>query len=60
MTDEERIDRIERIRANNNRHWMDVVRLALKIAPDDTRRLLDQIAEGDDEVRQLTKEIARA
>ncbi len=53
------VDRIEAIRAQNNTHWMDLVRLALQKAPDETREILRAIAEGDGEVRRLTKELAR-
>ena len=59
MNDTELIDRIEQIRAANNRHWMDLVRLAFEIAPDRARVLMQQIAAADDEVRRLTQELGR-
>lgn len=59
MTDAELIDRIEDVRANNNRHWMDLVRLAVRLDPGKAKLLLRQIAECDGEVRRLTKELAR-
>ena len=52
------VDQIEAIRARNNRYWMDLVRLALEHAPDDTRDLLRMIASSDGEVRRLTEQLA--
>ncbi len=53
------VDRIEAIRAQNNKHWMDIVRLSLELAPERTKALLRQIEECDGEVRKLTQELAR-
>lgn len=58
MSDAELIDRIEAIRARNNTHWMDLVRLAMELAPDRTKVLLRDIEACDGEVRRLTKELA--
>lgn len=50
--------RIQQIRERNNRHWMDIIRVALREAPDETRALLRQIEQCDGEVRRLTQELA--
>ncbi len=50
------IDRIRRIRASNNHNWMDILKLALKHAPDDTRTLLEGIINND---RAVCEEIER-
>ena len=34
------IDKIEKVRSKNNVNWMDVLRLALKNAPDETIKLI--------------------
>jgi len=52
------LDQIEAIRARNNRYWMDLVRLALEHAPDEARALLRKIAYEDNQVRQLTEQLA--
>lgn len=57
--DAELIDAIERIRAENNRHWMNLVRLAFKFAPDDARAILRNIQRLDGDVRRLTQELAK-
>lgn len=59
MSDAELIDRIEAIRARNNVHWMNLVRLAFELAPDRARGILQEIARLDGEVRRLTEELAR-
>lgn len=53
------LDQIEAIRARNNRYWMNLVRLALEHAPEETRALLQKIAYADGEVRRLTETLAR-
>ena len=59
MSDAELIDRIEAIRGANNVHWMDLVRLAMEVAPDRAKAILQQIARCDAEVRRLTEELAQ-
>jgi len=59
VTDAELIDAIERIRARNNTHWMNLVRLAFELAPDRARSIMQEIERLDGEVRRLTKELAR-
>ncbi len=59
MTDAELIDRIEQIRARNNTHWMNLVRLAFELAPDRARYIMQEIQRLDGEVRRLTQELAQ-
>lgn len=56
--DQSLIDHIEAVRSRNNRHWMDLVRLAFRTAPTEARELLSQITECDEQVQRLTKELA--
>lgn len=53
------INQIEDVRRRNNVRWMDIVRVAMRHAPDDTRAILRDIQELDGEVRRLTQELAR-
>jgi hypothetical protein len=59
MTDADLIDAIEAVRVQNNRHWMDLVRLAVELAPDRAKALLRQIEDCDERVQRLTRELAR-
>ena len=47
MTDEEIVDRIQAIRAKNNVPWMNLMKVALKHAPAETRVILKEILTND-------------
>ena len=44
------IKRVRNIRANNNDLWMDILRLAYKLDPDEVRSLLYGIDSNDKEI----------
>lgn len=48
------IDQIEEIRRRNNRLWMDLLRLALREAPEEAKRILGDITKNDRKVSELT------
>jgi|TARA_R100001530_G_scaffold132125_2_gene104257 hypothetical protein len=50
------IDKIEKIRAENNRSWMDILRLASRVAPEEARKLLGEIVARDKEISALLEE----
>jgi len=47
------IDRIEKVRSKNNVNWMDVLRLAMKHAPEDTIKLMKKINNKDKKISNL-------
>ena len=47
------IDKIEKVRSKNNVNWMDVLRVALKHAPDETIRLMKDINQKDKKISNL-------
>lgn len=47
------IDKIEKVRSKNNVNWMDVLRVALKHAPDETIRLMKNINQKDKKISNL-------
>jgi len=47
------IDKIEKVRIKNNVNWMDVLRLALKYAPDETIKLMQEINKKDIKISTL-------
>lgn len=57
-TDSEIIDEIEAIRAKNNTHWMDAVRLCFEFAPEKARALFKEIKRCDVRITELTQELA--
>ena len=53
MNDLEVIDAIEEVRSKNNVNWMDLLRLALKHAPEQTKDLIKKIKKSDNEISNL-------
>jgi hypothetical protein len=47
------IDNIEKVRSKNNVNWMDVLRLALCHAPDETIKLMKNINHKDKKISNL-------
>tara|TARA_B100000965_G_C19517240_1_gene724767 strand:+ start:112 stop:309 length:198 start_codon:yes stop_codon:yes gene_type:complete len=47
------INKIEKVRSKNNVNWMDVLRLALKNAPDQTIKLMKEINKKDKKISSL-------
>ena len=47
------IDKVEKVRMSNNVNWMDVLRLALKHAPEETKSLIKKINKSDNEISNL-------
>ena len=53
------IDEIEKIRAKNNKLWMNLLRLALKYAPEEAKEIFNKIAEYDAEINKLMMKIGK-
>ena len=47
------IDKIEKVRSKNNVNWMDVLRLALNNAPNETIKLMESINKKDRKISSL-------
>ncbi len=56
MTDT--IDKIQEIRTANNRLWMDLLRLAMKVSPDKAKDIMRQISANDERVTGLMRRLA--
>ena len=57
-SDEEIINEIQDIRARNNTHWMDVVKLAFRVTPKESREIFKKIKQCDFKINELLKELA--
>ena len=44
------LNKIEKIRSKNNKNWMDVLRLAVKNAPNEAIRLMVEITKKDKQI----------
>lgn len=51
------INKIEKVRSKNNVNWMDVLRVALKHAPNDTIKLMKNINQKDKKISSLFNSI---
>jgi len=59
ITDLEIIDKIEKIRSNNNINWMNILRLAFKYAPDEAREIVSKINSDDQRIGDLLKQLSK-
>ena len=59
MNDLEIIDKIEKIRSNNNINWMNILRLAFKYAPEEAREIVSKINSDDKRISDLLKKLSR-
>jgi hypothetical protein len=48
---------MQNIRAENNDNWMDLLRLALKFAPEETKEILQRITNKDREISEICEKI---
>lgn len=51
------IDRIEQARARNNRHWVEIIRLVMRVAPVEARAIFDEIERTDQEILDYSKSL---
>jgi len=51
------INNIQKIRAKNNSNWMDLLRIALKHAPNETKKILKKINSQDKKIASLLKKL---
>jgi len=52
------IREIERARSKNNKNWMDLLRLACKYAPSESKSVLMKINKNDQKISKLLKRIS--
>lgn len=51
------INRIEKIRAKNNKNWMNLLRLAFKLDPKNASKIMREINYNDKEISSLLKNL---
>ncbi len=52
------IDEIEKVRTENNMNWMDILRLAFKHAPEESKNLMKKIDHEDNRISELVKKLS--
>jgi len=53
------IDKIEKIRKNNNTNWMDILRVAYTYAPKKTAEIMAKIYRDDSKISKLAKDLSK-
>ena len=53
------IDKIEKIRKNNNSNWMGILRIAFKYSPKETAKIMSNIYKQDNKIGSLTKKLSK-
>ena len=53
------LDQIQKIRSKNNKNWMDILRLAIKLDHKETSKLIKEIYNQDTKISKLAKKIYR-
>lgn len=51
------IDEIEAIRGKNNKNWMDLLRLAFRLAPEEAAQIVAEIYRDDQRISDLAKKL---
>tara|TARA_Y100000992_G_scaffold291855_1_gene248687 strand:+ start:52 stop:270 length:219 start_codon:yes stop_codon:yes gene_type:complete len=51
------VNRIQKIRSKNNKNWMDLLRLSLKLDFDLTSKILKEICKDDKRISNLAQKI---
>tara|TARA_X000000950_G_scaffold163945_1_gene200412 strand:- start:347 stop:532 length:186 start_codon:yes stop_codon:yes gene_type:complete len=53
------INKIEIIRSKNNKNWMNIMRLALKYAPNQTKKIMIKINSSDKKISKLIGKLSK-
>ena len=53
------INQIENMRRKNNKNWMNLLRLAFKLDPKSSGRILNKITQHDRSISSLTKKLQK-
>lgn len=53
------IDQIEKIRGENNKNWMDLLRLAFRHAPREAAEIMSEIYRADSDISELAKKLTQ-
>jgi|TARA_B110000483_G_scaffold54722_1_gene68274 hypothetical protein len=51
------LDKIEKVRSKNNKNWMDILRLSIKLDYKNTTSLIKEIYKQDTKISNLAKKI---
>ena len=52
------IDKIQKVRSKNNKNWMDLLRLSIKLDFKTTSKILNEIVKDDKRISKIAKQIS--
>lgn len=52
------IQEIERTRSENNKNWMDLIKLAFEHAPEESKLIIGRVNDQDDKITELYKKLS--
>lgn len=53
------ISLIENVRKKNNKYWMDILRVAFKFAPKETKLIIKKINQNDKKISKLIENLSK-
>ena len=53
------INKVQRIRAKNNKNWMDLLKLAFKYAPKEASKIMEKINVSDNQISLEIKKLGK-
>tara|TARA_B100001179_G_C18275540_1_gene268709 strand:+ start:53 stop:253 length:201 start_codon:yes stop_codon:yes gene_type:complete len=53
------VNQIQKIRTKNNKNWMDLLKLSLKLDPKKTSKILNEIYEFDQQISKIAKKLSK-
>ena len=53
------VNKIQKIRSKNNKNWMDLLKLSLKLDPKKTSRILSAIYQFDQQISKIAKKLSK-
>jgi hypothetical protein len=57
--EEKILNEVEKIRAKNNKNWMNILRLAFKSSPKKAKEIFSNISKCDKEINKLTERLSK-
>ena len=54
------IKQIEKVRAKNNKNWMDLLRLSFESNPNETLKIISEILKKDEKLIKLAKKLKKS
>ena len=53
------VNQIQKIRSRNNKNWMDLLRLSLKLDPKATKKIITEIYKYDQKISLIVKKLSK-